>query len=75
MHQLVNDVEHVLHVGFGKVIAIGAEGGAVGLGCQGARFGVEPMVAALRLDDLLHHVGGRAARHVFVHEDDAAGFL
>ncbi len=75
MHHLVDRIEDGLRIWLGPVIAVGTVSRAVLRAgqCPGGR--VEPVVAALHLDDFLQHIRGRAAGHIFIHENDTAGLL
>ena len=75
MHHLIDRIEDRLRIGFGPVIAVGAVRGAMLRAGQRVRGGIEPVVAALLLDDFLQHVGRRAARHIFIDEKHAAGLF
>jgi hypothetical protein len=55
-HRFVNQLVHALEdrfaVWLGPVVAVGAVGGAVFFGGEGARFGVEVVVASVALQDV-----------------------
>ncbi len=75
MHDFANSFTNLLPVGLGEIIPISSICRPVFLGGQSPRGAIEPMIASLILNYLLHHIGCGASGVILVEEENPAGSL